>query len=195
MDLFWPKMKPADVVLKPFQPADEFDFSQTYNGEYFHMHKSRHLFLKGIHYFIGGEKYYSLNDATNYVDKVFNSGIWQLKYDGLVKTGLTNNHQISRAVSAVTNFGVDGSELGYICGSLFNPKECFTFDGSSLVKEEMLLKRGHTDEASMIFTQAYGLFIIGGGEDVAYLNNRGDRNPELHTRHGTAETRLSSHSL
>lgn len=192
MDLIWSKMKPADVVLEPFEPDDDFKFSQSYNGEYFHMHKSSHLFVNGVHYFIGGEKYYSLNDGTNFVDKEFNSGIWQLKYDGVVKTNFRNIYNISRAASAVTNFGVGGGEVGYICGSLFNPKECFTFDGIRLTKESKLLTRGHTDEAVMIFTQAFGLFIIGGGEDVNYLNNKGDVNPNQHTRHGTVETRVNS---
>ena len=187
MDLKWPKMKPADVVLKPFMPEDDFNFEQTFKNEYFHMHKSSHLLIKGVNYFIGGEKYYSLYDTTDYTKKEFNTGVWKLEYNQLTKTSIPNQNKISRAASAVTSDGI-----GYICGSLFNPKECFLFDGEQLTKDEKILNHGHTDESAMIFTKAFGLLILGGGENVYYLNNKGDVNPEPHSRHGIVETRSTS---
>ena len=134
---------------------------------------------------IGGERYYDALDDTHYEDKEFNMGIWKIAYNGLYKIkDFDQNWNISRAASAVRI--IDGKEIGFICGSILHPKNCFEFDGTSLTLSNTNLSHGHTDEAAMVNTE-YGLFLLGGGENPFYLNNKGDVNPENTTRHGVAE--------
>ena len=124
-------------------------------------------------------------DGTNFVDKEFNMGIWSIAYNGLYKIkDFNENWKISRAASAVRK--IEDIEVGFICGSILNPKDCFEFDGTTLTLNNNILSHGHTDEAAMIDTQ-YGLLLLGGGENPFYLNNKGDKNPENTTRHGIAE--------
>ena len=139
MDLVWSKKKPSDIVLEEFKPTEDFDFKQTDNDEYFHFHKTSHVTINGVNYFIGGEKYYSLNDGTSIYDKEFNSGVWQLTYEGLVKTEINNNWSISRAAAAVTDFGNGQGQVAYLCGSVFHPNRCFAFDGVKLEARILLI--------------------------------------------------------
>lgn len=189
MDLKWPRFQPSAVSLTEFKPNDEFEFSQTYNGEYFHIHKTSHLLINNVNYLIGGEKYYDVLDTTSYFDKEFNSGVWKIEYNHMVKTSISmsNEFKISRAASTVQRSDSDG-DVGFICGSIFNPKECFVFDGETVQLNEAQMNEGHTDESIMINTDSLGLFIVGGGQNPFYINNIGEINSLDHDRHGIVET-------
>ena len=188
MDLQWPRLRPSTISLKDFKPDENFDFQQRDNEEYFHIHKTSHLIIGNINYLIGGERYYDALSEITYFDKEFNRGVWELQYDMLKKTNIENNFNISRAASAVRLInGV--RENGFICGSLLHPDQCFVFDGKTLELRPNRMKQGHTDEAAMIDTEKFGLFIVGGGQNPFYLNNKGDQDGTIdRSRHGIVET-------
>jgi len=37
---------------------------------------------------------------------------------------------------------------------------------------------GHTDGAAAVYSSSYGIIVVGGREVIAYINNKGERNPD-----------------
>ena len=64
-----------------------------------------------------------------------------------------NGTEVIMSRAAFTVDGSSRSEIGWICGSIFAPKSCFTFDGARFQKKDDM-NNGHTDTAAAVFTKA-----------------------------------------